>query len=161
MKYVTLDTGFKGAMILWQDTTPIEAFLFKKVGTGINIREVADKLIDWNPGKIYIEIFPPQPYQGVGQTSAQWRVIGQLDSICMLFCDVIEYIYVATWTSFTKRLSANPSQPNKKISQELCLKYFYDFSVEYKKIKLVHDGVADCLTIGIYVNRDDYIDDLK
>ncbi len=161
MIYVTLDTGFKGAMVLWQDATPIDAMVFKKVGKGINIREVSDKLLEWNPEKIYIEIFPPQPYQGVGQTSAQWRVIGQLDSICTMFCDFIEYIYVATWTSFTKRLSADPTQKNKTISQELSFKYFPEFSLRYRKTKLVHDGIADCLVIGIYVNRDDYINDLN
>jgi hypothetical protein len=161
MKYCIIDTGFKGSIVLFEDAVPIDAFLFKKIGSGINIREASDKILEWIPEKVYIEIFPAQPYQGVSTTAAQWRVIGQIDAICMMFCDVIEYIYVATWTSFTKRLSLDPNQPNKNISQELSWKYYPEFSLIYKKTKLIHDGVADCLTIGLYVNRDEYLEDLN
>jgi hypothetical protein len=164
MRFVTLDTGYKGAMVLFDiveplgEIQPIEAFEFKKLGVGINIHEIKDKLQLWNPETIYIEIFPPQPYQGVKQTSSQWRVIGQLETLCQLCCWV-EYIYVATWTAFTKRLSTSPSA-NKQISQELVDRYFMDFAKPYKKRKLYHDGIADCLAMGLYVLRDNYLDDL-
>ena len=134
MKYVTLDTGYKGSAILWEDTRPIEAFLFKKVGKGINVREFADTLIEWSPERIMVEIFPARPMQGVTQTSNQWRVIGQIESVCIMFCDYVEYIYVASWTSFTRRLSDNPEQEHKKISQELAKKYFPDFTLPYMTI---------------------------
>ena len=160
MKYVTLDTGLKGAAVLWEDARPIEGYAFKQKGVGIDVRELCDILLEWCPDRIIIEIFPPQPYQGVAQTSKQWRVIGQIEAVCSIYCDEIEYVYVATWTSFTKRLSVNPTLQNKKISQELTAKYFPEFAAKYMKRKLFHDGIADCLCIGIYINRDDYIDDL-
>jgi len=161
MKYITLDTGYKGGMVLWLGGQPLAGFAFKQIGTGINIDDVHLKLREWKPEKIYIEIFPPMPMQGVKSTSAQWRVIGQLETLCQLYADVVEYIYVATWTSFTKRLSVNPNQQNKKISQELTRKYFSEFAAPWKKTKLFHDGIADCLALGIYVNRDEYINDLE
>lgn len=165
MRFVTLDTGFKGAMVLFDiveplgEAQPIEAFAFKKVGVGVNIGEIQDKIHLWCPQTVYIEIFPPQPYQGVDQTSKQWRVIGQLETVCRLYCRV-EYVYVATWTAFTKRLSKGRNLPNKAISQELVDRYHQEFAKPFKKRKLYHDGVADCLAMGLYVLRDQYIDDL-
>ncbi len=161
MKYITLDTGFKGGMVLFDNHLPIDAFAFHKVGKGINLHEVDEKIDEWNPDVIYIEIFPPQPYQGVSTTAAQWRVIGALETICQLNCTRVEYIYVATWTSFTKRLSHTPGLPNKKISQELTARYFSKFAESWKKRKLYHDGIADCLAIGIYINRDEYLNDIS
>jgi len=159
MQFVTLDTGFKGAMVLFEGTRPLDALTFYKIGNGINISEVSQTLEKWKPERVFIEIFPPQPYQGVKATSSQWKVIGQLDAICQLQTEV-EYIYVSTWTSFTKRLSLNPLQKNKQISQELTHAYFSQFSEPYKKRKLYHDGIADCLCLSLYVNRDHYVDDI-
>ena len=43
MKYVTIDTGLKGAMILFEYFEPIDALLFKRMGQGIDPFEVAEK----------------------------------------------------------------------------------------------------------------------
>jgi hypothetical protein len=159
-RYLTLDTGAKGAMILWEDAIPVEGLVFKKLGKGVDVRAICDQILEWCPEIIYIEHFPPRPMQGVISTSSQWRTFGQIESVCKLYCDHVEYIWVASWTSFTKRLSVDPQLPMKTIAQELTAKYFPEFAAPYKKRKLYQDGISDCLGIGIYINRDDYIDDL-
>ena len=161
MRFVTLDTGYKGGMVLFVDNRPVEGFLFSKVGKGINLHEIDHQLKIWKPGRVFIEIFPPQPYQGVTTTASQWRVVGSLETLCQLNCTTVEYIYVATWTAFAKRLSMIPSQPNKKISQELTERFFPEFAKQFKKRKNYNDAIADCLAMATYVLRDNFIDEIQ
>jgi len=158
--YVILDTGQKGAMILYDDLGPVEGFVFKKVGHGINLHDIDKKLKEWKPEKIYVERIGVRPRQGAQQTATQFTIVGQCYALCELNCSEVEYIYPQTWTAFTKRLVENSERPSKEIAQELTRKYYPDYAQKYFKVKLYHDGIADCLAMNLYIQRDIYLDDI-
>lgn len=161
MKYVTIDTGLKGAMILFEFFEPIDALTFERMGQGIDSFKVAAKLKEWQPDRIYIEAISARPNQSAKATFTQALVYGQTHSIAQLHCDFLEYIYPQTWSAFTKRLSHNPGK-SKEIAAELAVKFFPDFCQPYftPRSKKIHDGIADALCLHIYVNRDEYLSSL-
>lgn len=161
IKYITLDTGIKGAMVLFENGKPVEALGFKRQGQGIDIHHAAAKLYQWHTDLIYIEAITARPGQGAKATFTQGLVVGQCDALAKLYCKTIEHIYPQTWTSFTKRLSTSPGNPSKVIAQELTGTHFFEFAAQHKSKrghKKYHDGIADCLCISIYIERDSYID---
>ena len=158
--YAIIDTGQKGAMILYDDLGPVEGFVFKKVGHGVNLHDIDEKLKQWKPNKIYVERIGVRPLQGARQTATQFLVVGQCYALCELNCSEVEYIYPQTWTAFTKRLVKNSHQPSKDIAQELTRRYYPSFAQQYFKRKLYHDGIADCLAINLYIQRDIYLEDI-
>ena len=161
MSYITLDTGLNGAMVLWDEFfNPLDGLTFKKFGMGINPFEIDKKLKEWKAEKIYIERVGARPNQGSKSTFTQGFVCGQLHTISQFNCDHVEYIWSMQWTSFTKKLSAFPENPSKIIALELAERFFPCFIQDFKtpRSKKAHDGIVDCLAIGIYINRDNYID---
>lgn len=163
MSYVTLDTGLKGAMVLFDnDGVPAAGLRFKKTKMGIDIFEVQSALRVWSPNKIYIERVMGRPRQSSTATFTQGIVFGQLSAIASVWCAHVEYIWAVQWTGFTKRLSVDPTQESKVIAQELVEKHYPRFADNYRgKInKKCHDGIADCLCINIYLERDKYLDNL-
>lgn len=162
MRYVTLDTGLSGAMILFHDGIPKEALTFRRMGMGINSFDVARQLKLWKPEKIYVEEITVMPQQGAKSTATQFFVVGQCHTLAQLNCGHVEYIHPRTWSSFTKRLSVNPHNPSKVIAQELAPRFFPQFVQQFKakRGKKFHDGITDCLCIDLYVNRDRYVDQI-
>ena len=162
MKYVTIDTGLKGAMVLVDFFEPVDALTFKRMGQGIDSFEVAEKLKEWKPDRIYIEAISARPNQSTKATFTQALVYGQTHSIAQLHCEYLEYIYPQTWTAFTKRLSDQPNRPSKEIAAELAVRFFPEFCQPYftPRSKKIHDGIADALCLHIYVNRDEYLSSL-
>jgi len=163
MKYVTLDTGLNGAMILYRDAKPVDGLVFEKMGRGINLPPIIEKLNKWKPEIIYIEGIPTMPHQGVKQTATQWFVFGQCETIAELYSPKQEIIPAIRWASFTKKLSINPSNPSKVIAQELVEKFYPSFIEnfrlrKYRGVRKVHDGIADCLCINMYIARDNFLD---
>ena len=161
MTYVTMDTGLKGAMVLWDMFAPIDSLVFERMGQGIDSFKVAEKLKEWSPDKIYVEQISARPNQSAKATFSQAFVVGQLHTLSQLHCDHVEYFYPQTWTAFTKRLSENPGRESKVIAQELSAKFFPEMSEEYRSTrghKKIQDGIADALCINLYVQRDMYLD---
>ena len=159
MKYVTIDTGLKGAMVLFELFEPADSLTFKKMGQGIDSFEVAEKLKEWKPDRIYVEQISARPKQSAKSTFTQAFVVGQCHTLSQLHCDYVEYIYPQTWSSFTKRLSHDQNRPSKDIAQELALKFYPEFCQPYltPRSKKVHDGIADALCLHMYVNRDAFL----
>jgi hypothetical protein len=159
---VTLDTGVKGAMVLFENGQPIEGHTFVRMGQGIDPFRIVQALKRWRADNIYIEAISARPYQGVKATATQFFIVGQCHTIAQLNFETVEYINPRTWSSFTKRLSVTPAATSKEIAQELGYKYYADFSSKYasKRNKIIHDGIADCLAINLYINRDIYVDDV-
>ena len=161
MSYAVIDTGAKGAMILFDDLGVIDSLVFERMGQGINSFKVAEKLQEWRPQQIYVEQISARPNQSAVATFTQAFIVGQLHTLSQLHCDYVEYIYPQTWTSFTKRLSSKPNRPSKEIAQELAAKFYSKESEQYRSKrgkKLIHDGIADVLCINLYIRRDDYLD---
>ena len=162
MKYVTLDTGLKGAMVLFEYFEPVDSLAFEKMGQGVDSFKIAEKLREWEPDRIYIEQITARPKQSAKATATQFFVVGQCHTLAQIHCDHVEYIYPQTWTSFTKRLSHSQGEPSKVIAQELAMKFYPEFCKPYltPRSRKVHDGIADCLCIHMYVHRDHYISSL-
>jgi len=161
LRYITLDTGRKGAMVLFEGGKPIDALPFKNQGQGIDTFHVARKLYEWKPEIAYVEKITARPGQGAKATFTQGFIVGQCHALAHLYCQLVEYITPQRWTSFTKRLSVSPTNPSKTIAQELTKKFYSDYAKQFKSKrghKLYHDGVADCLCINLYIERDKYID---
>lgn len=162
MRYITLDTGKKGAMVLFEDGKPLEALAFEAMGRGVDVYEIEIALMDWQPEIAYIELITPRPGQSAKSTFTQGYVCGQCEAIAQLAAiPEIEYIPPQRWTNFTKRLSPRPEQTSKQIAQELTAKFYSKFAAPYKSKrghKLYHDGIADCLCINMYIQRDKFID---
>ncbi len=158
-RIVTLDTGLKGAMVIFVDGVPREAVSFKKLGIGIDPLPVVDALKRWKPGRIVIERVTVRPGQAAKSTFTQGIVVGQLHQIALMACKDVEYIYPQTWCSFVKRLSAHPYRSSKDIMQEVIPKFFEEFLSRYRtpRMKKWPDGICDCLGLWIYLNRDDYL----
>lgn len=159
MKYVTIDTGLKGAMVLFDFFEPIDALTFERMGQGIDSFKVNDKLKEWKPDRIYIEQISARPNQNAKATFTQALVYGQTHSMAQLNCEFLEYIYPQTWSAFTKRLSHDQHRPSKEIAAELAVKFYPEFCQPYltPRSKKVHDGLADALCLHMYVHRDHFI----
>ena len=159
MRYITLDTGVNGAMVLFEMFEPVEALPFTRMGRGINPFEVDHYMKKWEADRIFIESITPRPYQGAKSTATQFLVIGQCHTLAQLNHQTVEYIFPQTWSSFTKRLSKDPTQKQKKIAQELAKRFFSDFCKPWtNRSNNIHDGIADCLGIHMYIERDTYVD---
>jgi len=159
-----MDTGLKGAMILWDYYLPIDSLCFERMGSGIDSFKVAEKLKEWNPDRMYVEQISPRPNQSAKATFTQAFVVGQCHTLSQLHCEYVEYIYPQTWTAFTKRLSETPTAKSKVIAQELAPKFFPEMAESYRSKrghKIVHDGIADALCLNLYVQRDLYLEHLK
>jgi hypothetical protein len=133
---------------------------FEKQGKGIDSFEVAEFLAKHSPDKIFVEEIPAMPRQGVKSLATQWFVVGQCHTLATLYCEHVEYIPASRWTSFTKRLAPIPGKTSKEVARELAIRFFPDFSKRFTKRKL-HDGIADCLCILMYIDRDKFIDFLQ
>ena len=165
MKYVSLDTGLRGAMVLFEETTPVDGLTFERNGRGLLLHPIIDTLLSWKPDKIYIEGIPAMPNQSVKATATQWYVFGQCETLSEIYAEEMEIIPVQRWTSFTKRLTPYPHNPSKIIAQELSNKFYPDFSKDflgrkYRGQRKLHDGIADCLCMNMYIQRDIFLDQI-
>jgi len=157
LKFAIIDTGIKGAIIIAQNGEPVDALRFERQGQGIDSFEVAQFLTRHSPRKIYIEQVPAMPRQGVKSTATQWFVVGQCHTLATLYSEHVEYIPASRWSAFTKRLSPIKNKTSKEVARDLAIQFFPTFSKKFTKRKL-HDGVADCLCILMYIERDKFVD---
>jgi hypothetical protein len=163
MRIAYIDPGYKGAAVLFEGSKPLDAFKFIKEGKNINVQQIELVLISWQVEKVYLENIMPRPLQSATSTFYQGVAFGAALTVSQLCCVPVELIPPQTWTAFTKRLSRAPQRTSKEIAQELTKRFFHDFASAYKskRAKKYHDGIADCLCIQIYVNRDSYLDLLE
>ena len=165
MDYVTIDTGLNGAMVGFKNGKPMEGLTFQRLGLGIASHPILELLEKWQPSTIYIEGIPAMPKQSVKSTATQWFVFGQCFTLAEMHSERLEIVPAIRWAGFTKRLSATPNNPSKAIAQELVNKFYADFAEpyrlrRYKGVRKVHDGIADCLCLNMYVQRDIFVDHL-
>ena len=160
--YIVVDTGKKGAMVLFNDKgQPLESLAFQVMGRGIDSFMLEQRLQWWLPNRAYVEEVFSRPCQNSKSTFTQGFVAGQVHSIAQLYVPKVEYIPPQRWTNFTKRLSPRPEQTSKQIAQELTEKFYSMFAAPYKSrrgYKLYHDGIADCLCINMFIQRDYFMD---
>lgn len=165
MSHVIIDPGKNGAALVAEGCIPLDAYLLKPLRYGIDVADLREKLSEWQGlygwRDIYVEVPPPRPHQGVHQTAVQFFIIGQIDSSLYGIGETLYEINPSTWTAFTKRLSSTPGAKAKVQAQELCRRYYPEFIQEWIPKTKIHDGVADCLAMLLYVNRDTYVDDIR
>ncbi len=154
--HVTLDSGAKGALVLWRDNNPLEAHLLKREGRGINYQETLSTLQIWKPDTIYFELIQVRPNQSATATFTQAYIVGQLEMICDMACEDVQFIHPATWTSYIKaRMKARKDEKSKDVMQTMAEVFYSSFAEDYRSKrgkKLIHDGVADCLGLGLYTH---------
>ena len=163
MKYLCLDTGLDGAILFCEKSEPVDALRFTREGRGLFLPPIVEFIKERKPDKIYMEGILIKPGQSSKALATQWLVYGQCQTIAQLFCDEVEVVPAIRWTSFTKRLSSNPSQPSKVCMQEIAERFFGEWADSYRLRKFrghrkIHDGVADCLGLHCYVERDKFVD---
>ena len=161
MRYVIIDTGLKGAAVLFEDKngipTPIDHYFFETWEDGIDPLHFAKNLKEWNAREFHIEKVAAIPNQAITSTFKQAYVIGQIYSTIMLVSEnaVINDFYSITWASHARR-HLNLSEANlenKKAMQKLAPRWFPEFMAKFKKRKLYNDAVSDCIGMLFYVRR--------
>ena len=164
MSYVVIDPGKTGAAVLLEGCQPIHAYAMRSQSFGIDVGDLREELLSWHHlygwEEVWLEMPTPRPKQGCHQTAVQFYIVGQTMAAIYGVGSSIHEVNPSTWTAFTKRLSHNPGADAKKQAQELCHRYFPEFVKDWVPKTKIHDGVADCLAISLYVNRDTYVDDI-
>ena len=161
MRYVIIDTGLKGACVVFEDRngapTPIDHYFFETWEDGIDPVKFATQLKEWNARHFYIEKPPTMPNQAVTTTFKQAYVIAQTYSTILLTVEnpVIHDFYPITWVSHARRHlhRSELNLDNKKAMQKLAPRNFPAFMSQFKKRTLYHDGIADCIGMLFYVKR--------
>lgn len=163
-RYVVIDTGLDGCALLVEkqengSPVPLDHFLFKEAGwrDGIDPRAFEYVLSKWNVETFHVERVPIIPHN-TKTLAKQFFIIGQIWSIIMFSNEnvVINDFYPKTWQSHTRR-HLRPSEANlasKKQSQIISKLYFPEFFESNKKRSNIHDGLADCLSMLLYVERE-------
>lgn len=166
MKYCCLDTGLEGALLLCENGRPIEALRFEREGRGLKLNPIVEFLNTHKPDKTYLEGILIKPGQSSKALATQWLVYGQCQTLAQLYSKELEIVPAIRWTSFTKRLSRTPHLQSKVAMQEIAERFFPRWADPYRRrkfrgVRKIHDGVADCLGMHIYVERDFYADLLE
>jgi len=160
--YLTLDPGKKGAAVLFQGRVPIEGYVMEAQETGIDSAALLAKLTEWDTlysvDMVWLECITPRPGQSAQATATQFFVLGQTVACLRLAGLTFKEVYPQTWTSFTKRLLPGFVGDSKALQQKLAPNHFRNFAEPFRKRKLIQDGIADCLGISLWVNRDYYVD---
>ena len=159
--YAIIDTGLNGAVVFFDSETkmPVDSYLMEPNDVGINANNLYISLAKYSPDTIYIERVPAMPKQSVNTTAKQFFVVGQIYATVMrLRCPLVE-VWPATWTSFVKRVMGS-DMTSKKLAQVVAKKYYPIFSKHYTPRSKIHDGVADCLAINIWVNMEIFADEI-
>ena len=164
MRYVIIDTGLKGACVVFEDVngvpTPIDYYLFEESNweDGIDPIEFARNLKEWGAREFHIEKPPTMPNQAITTTWKQAYVVGQIYSTIMLEVPraTIHDFYPIKWVSHArKHLEASElNLDNKKAMQKLAPRQYPNFMAQFKKRLRYHDGIADCIGMAFYVRRD-------
>ena len=162
--FLTLDPGKKGAVVLFQGRVPIEGYVMESQEKGIDSAALLAKLTEWDVlygiEMTWLECITPRPGQSAQATATQFFVLGQTVAALRISKLPFTEVYPQTWTSFTKRLLPGFTGDSKALQQWLAPNYFKAFAESYRKRKLIQDGIADCLGISLWVNRDYYVDTL-
>ena len=161
MRYVIIDTGLKGAAVLFEDKngipTPIDHYFFETWEDGIDPLHFAKNLQEWNAREFHIEQPPTMPNQAITTTWKQAFVVAQIYTTIMLEVEnaVLHDFYPITWVSHArKHLNLSEANlENKKAMQKLAPRWFPEFMAKFKKRTLYNDAVADCIGMLFYVRR--------
>lgn len=159
--YAVIDTGLNGAVVFFDSETkmPVDSYLMEPTDVGINTNNLYISLAKFSPEIVYVERIPAMPKQSVNTTAKQFFVVGQIYATTMrLRCPVVE-VWPATWTSFVKRVMGS-DMASKKLAQVVAKKYYPIFSKHYTPRSKIHDGVADCLAINLWVNMEIFADEI-
>lgn len=161
---MVIDPGKTGAAVILEGCQPLEGYAMQSQNFGIDVGSLRDTLLEWQGlygwEDVWLEMPTPRPRQGCHQTAVQFYIVGQTIASLYGIGTTVYELNPSTWTAFTKRLSRDPGADSKKQAQELCHRYFPEFARGWIPKTKIHDGVADCLAISLYVNRDTYVDDI-
>lgn len=164
MSYVVIDPGKTGAAVILEGCQPMDAYAMKSQNFGIDVGDFKERLTEWHAlygwEDVWLEMPTPRPNQGCHQTAVQFYIVGQTIASLYGIGTTVHEVNPSTWTAFTNRLSLYPGTDSKKQVQGLCRRYFPEFIRDWIPKTKIHDGVADCLAISLYVNRDTYADDI-
>lgn len=160
---VSIDTGKKGAAVLWRGNEPLDVYLFEEWEDGIDSnafdRQLSTWRQHWGSLSFAIERVPTLPNQSVKTTAKQFTAVGQTYAICMIHTiDPIIDFYPMTWVSLAKKLSEPQSRSlaAKKLTQIIAKRMFPEICKKHTKRVKCHDGVVDALMIGVYAKRDHF-----
>lgn len=162
-RYVVIDTGLDGCALLVEtkesgEPIPKEAFFFRSDiwSDGINPRNLKSILDRWDVSDYYVERVPIIPHNTKSMCK-QFFTIGQIWGVLMVSDEDVSLtdFYPRTWQSHARRY-LEPSErklATKKQAQMLSERYFPEFFKLHKKRSNIHDGLADCLSMLLYVER--------
>jgi len=145
-----MDSGKDGAIIDWQNNTPVMAYEipYDEAGKFIDL----DPLFDLDCKPFFIEKITP--YAPNSKTIAvQFQAYGALVSAAQHLSDgQMWLIPVPTWQSFARKQRGFPprSKWTKNDSRALAMEHWPEFCDTVIK-RVLHDGIADALVIGSYV----------
>jgi hypothetical protein len=154
LKFIVVDPGKIGAAVKFKNfgtsVEAIESLEFEFTDNAIHTKSIL-KFFD-SVDIVFIE--QPGTYSGNAKTIAtQFRIFGALEAIAHLSsCESVKLFQPREWVKFLARYYSSDSPPKtlaQKSSREF-FPHFADLSTP-KKGKKVHEGIADCLAIALYL----------
>lgn len=155
--FITLDPGANGAALLFVKRKPRLAFYLEKTSEGTTCPK---SLYDWIQGycldveAIFVEVPNPFRKQSIVSGSRQFTNIGIAIGVCELFDVPVERINPVDWTNWLKSL-----YPKGFLDKPKALSRYHaatecpEFAEKNIKprAKYLHDGLADCLCLGLFL----------
>jgi hypothetical protein len=150
--FIFVDTGLKGAAVLFRETLPLRAFRLKKniKGRGIQLQPFIEFLKGLPTGTIPIIEDPPKVQRSLTTTSTQYIVVGQIISaIETELTPEMEWINANSWIAMVRRLyKGRRFKDNKERSICYAMESYPHWVPE--GVDKIHDGIADCLCMASY-----------
>ena len=157
-----IDPGLKGAAVLFDDVRPVSSFCFSVGFSGIDIYKFNDFIEgiykSYPECRVYIEKIDPFPGQNIKTSTRQFFVLGQTYAIVERYFNTVYKVPPQSWTPYLKKFCLRNFQfigKSKEVAQVVSRQCFPEFAHLHipKRGFKVHDGVADCLSISIWLNK--------
>lgn len=150
--FLFVDTGLKGATVLFAESQPLRAFRLKKniQGRGILLQPFIEFLKGLPTNTIVIIEDPPKVQRSLTTTSTQYIVVGQIISAIEIEVRPdFEWINANNWIAQVRRFYKGVRfKDNKERSIAFAMKHYPKWVPE--GVQKIHDGIADCLCMAYY-----------